>query len=223
MRVLHTPPPEIGYHTLDTTSHDLKPFTDLLRSGYQPNYPFPSVPLPATDDSTISSGSTSTSTQRDFLPGFPVDHQRRPETPVENTIGIKGQPTIIIDSTRPNQISESASTIPLDRTAYPSATSSTKTKFDPLSLLSPIEKDCPRLHSAEEKDVRTFVASYNEYRRAGGTHYTINDLVSIEVRKNFRMSSQLVRLRIVVIVRFMVALLHISPKTVSTLTTVRAK
>jgi len=104
MRVLHTPPPEIGYHTLDTTSLDLQPFTDLLRSGYQPNFPFPSMPLPpsATDDSTISSGSTSTSTNRDFLPGFPVDHQPRPETPVNNSFGIKGQPTIIIDSTFPD-------------------------------------------------------------------------------------------------------------------------
>jgi len=119
------------------------------------------------------------------LPGFPVDHQHRPETPVENTIGIKGQPTIIIDSTYPDPISESASTIPLERTTIPSSTNN----FDPLRLLSPIEKDCPRLHSAEEKDVRTFVASYNEYRRAGGNHYSINDLVSIEVRKNFRMSS----------------------------------
>ena len=70
MRVLHTPPPEIGYHTLDTTSLDLQPFTDLLRSGYQPNFPFPSMPLPATDDSTISSGSTSTSTNRDFCRDF---------------------------------------------------------------------------------------------------------------------------------------------------------
>ena len=120
------------------------------------------------------------------MPGFPVDHQPRPETPVNNSIGIKGQPTIIIDSTFPDPISESASTIPLERTPI---FSSTTTTFDPLRLLSPIEKDCPRLHSAEEKDVRTFVASYNEYRRAGGTHYSIDDLVSIEVRKNFGMSS----------------------------------
>jgi hypothetical protein len=72
------------------------------------------MPLPpsANDDSTISSGSTSTSTNRDFLPGFPVDHQTRPETPVNNSFGIKGQPTIIIDSTLPNPISDSASTIP---------------------------------------------------------------------------------------------------------------
>ena len=83
MRVLHTPPPEIDYRTLDTTPIDLQPYTDLLRSGYQPNFPFPSVPLPATDDSTISSGSTSTSTQRDFVPRFPVDHQPRPEIPAK--------------------------------------------------------------------------------------------------------------------------------------------
>ena len=101
------------------------------------------------------------------MPGFPVEYQTRPETPVQNTIGSKRQPTIIIDSSFPDPISESASTIPMERTPI---LSSTNTTFDPLRLLSPIEKECPRLYSAEEKDVRTFVASYNEYRRAGGAH-----------------------------------------------------
>ena len=91
MRVLHTPPPELDYRTLDTIPMDLQPYTDLLRSGYQPNYPFPSKPMEVPyDDSTISSGSTSTSTNRDFLPGFPVDNQPRPETPINNSFGIKG-------------------------------------------------------------------------------------------------------------------------------------
>jgi hypothetical protein len=71
MRVLHTPPPELDYRTLDTIPMDLQPYTDLLRSGYQPNYPFTSKTMEVTyDDSTISSGSTSTSTNRDFCRDF---------------------------------------------------------------------------------------------------------------------------------------------------------
>jgi len=81
MRVLNTPPHVINPRPLATTLEDLQPFTDLLQTGFQPNFPFPSsVPL-AGDDSTISSGSTSTSTvHRDFVSGFPVEHHDRPET-----------------------------------------------------------------------------------------------------------------------------------------------
>ena len=63
--------------------------------------------------------------------------------------------------------------------------------FDPLRLLLPIEKDCSRVISAGEKGVRTFVAAYKEYRRAGGQHcaYSINDLILIEVRETFCISS----------------------------------
>jgi len=54
-----------------------------------------------------------------------------------------------------------------------------------------LEKDCPRLISTNEQAVRTFIAAYKEYRRAGGVlcEYTINDLISIEVRQIFLMSS----------------------------------
>jgi hypothetical protein len=75
------------------------------------------VPLHAADDSTISSGTTSISTQRDFVPGFPVEHQTTLEIPVKNTIGSKGQPIIIIDSSFPDPISETASTIPMEKTS----------------------------------------------------------------------------------------------------------
>jgi hypothetical protein len=184
MRVLNTPPHAINLRTLATTLEDLQPFTDLLQTGFQPNFPFPSsVPL-AGDDSTISSGSTSTSTvHRDFVSGFPVEHHDRPETPVQHTIDSSGRKVVTIGTLSPGESEQPTLPIPISSPMRPA--------YDPLRLLSPLEKDCPRLISADEQAVRTFIAAYKEYRRAGGVlcAYTINDLISIEVRQIFRMSS----------------------------------
>jgi hypothetical protein len=197
-RILYTLPHELSEQTFQTTREDLKPIRDSFQSGFQPNYPFPSRTMPVTtDDSTISSGSTSTSTlhreytQQDFVPGFPVESSTRPETPVQNTIGNKGQPTILIDSSIPDTISDSATTIPLQTPLLTSDQTQTLPVFDPLRLLSPLEKDCPRLQSTSETSIRNFIAFHKEYRRAGGNNclYCINDLISIDVRKNLRMSS----------------------------------
>ena len=97
MRVLNTPPHAINPRTLATTLEDLQPFMDLLQTGFQPNFQFPSsIPL-AGDDSTISSGSTSTSTvRRDFVSGFPVEHHDRPETPMPQTIHLSGRKVVSI-------------------------------------------------------------------------------------------------------------------------------
>ena len=60
-RILYTLPHEITEQTFQTAREDLSPIRALFNSGYQPNYPFPSrVMTVPTDDSTISSGSTST-------------------------------------------------------------------------------------------------------------------------------------------------------------------
>ena len=105
-------------------------------------------------------------------------------------MGTRGQPTILIDPSFPSHVSATATTIPLSTPSIPDH-SNNPPAFDPLRLLSPLEKDCPRLLSTSESSIRTFISSYNEYRRAGGTNcfYCINDLVSIDVRKNLRTSS----------------------------------
>jgi hypothetical protein len=180
-------PHEMSEQTFQTTREDLSPIRALFNSGFQPNYPFPSRAMAVpTDDSTISSGSTSTSTthrdsisltQRDFVPGFPVQSSTRPENPVQNTIGYKGQPTILIDSSFPDPISDSATTIPLQNSLISSDQPQTQPVFDPLRLLSPLEKDCPRLQSTSENSIRTFIASYKEYRRAGGNNcFTVSTI-----------------------------------------------
>jgi hypothetical protein len=152
------------------------------------------------DDSTISSGSTSTSTThkdfislspRDFIPGFPIESSIQPENSVKHTMGSRGQPTILIEPPFLDPVSETATTIPLPTHSISSDQPHTAPVFDSLRLLSPLEKDCPRLLSTSESSIRTFISSYNEYRRAGGTNcfYCINDLISIDVRKNLRTSS----------------------------------
>jgi hypothetical protein len=125
------------------------------------------------------------------VPGFPVESSTRPETPVQNIIDTKGQPTILIDSSFPDPISDSATTIPLPTPLLSTDQPNTQPVFDPLRLFSPLEKACPRLQSTSENSIRTFIASYTEYRRAGGNNclYCINDLISIDVRQTLRMSS----------------------------------
>ena len=110
---------------------------------------------------------------------------------MQNAIGSKGTPSIIIDSSFPDPVSESASTIPVHNLLLPPDQLPIQPAFDPLRLLSPLEKDCPRLQSTSKYTIRTFIASYKESRRAGGINslYCVNDLISIEVRQNLRMSS----------------------------------
>ena len=180
-RVLHTPSHLLTPQTLSTTSGDMRPFLDLIQQGFQSNFQYPS--MQTTDDSTISSGSTSQSTiQRDFVSGFPV------ETPVQNTVDPSGRQTVTIGQLSPDISAQS--TVPL-LFPHPLLHTTNPPTYDPLRLLSSLEKECPRLVSTDEQAIRTFIASYKDYRRAGGVHcaYTINDLISIEVRQTFRMSS----------------------------------
>jgi hypothetical protein len=123
VRILYTLPPDISEQTFNLTREDLSPIRSLFASGFQPNYPFPSraMSMPH-DDSTISSGSTSTSTSnrdyiatspRDFIPGFPIESSIQPETSVKHTMGFRGQPTILIEPPFLDPVSETATTIPL--------------------------------------------------------------------------------------------------------------
>jgi hypothetical protein len=111
------------------TREDLSPIRTLFAAGFEPNYPFPSrtMELP-NDDSTISSGSTSfsttnkdfvTSSPKDFLPGFLVESTTHSERSVKNTVGTRGQPTILIAPSFPSHVSETATTIPLSSTSLP--------------------------------------------------------------------------------------------------------
>jgi hypothetical protein len=115
--------------------------------------------------------------------GFPVEHHDIPETPVQHTIDSSGRKVVTIGTLSPGESEQPTLPIPISSPMRPA--------YDPLRLLSPLEKDCPRLISADEQAVRTFIAAYKEYRRAEGVlcAYTINDLISIKVRQIFRMSS----------------------------------
>ena len=91
-RILYTLPQDVSEQTFILTREDLSPIRRLFDSGFRPNYPFPqrTVSVP-NDDSTISSGSTSTSTPtRDFLspstnfiPEFPTDSSIQSEISVK--------------------------------------------------------------------------------------------------------------------------------------------
>jgi hypothetical protein len=150
------------------------------------------------DDSTISSGSTSASTThrdyisltpRDFVPGFPVESSTRPETPVQNTIGYKGQPTIFIDPSFPDPISDSTTTIPVQNLIIHSDQPQTQPVYDPLRLLSPLEKDCPRLQSTSENSIRTLLFHKKNIVEQVETIVFTVSMIFIDVRQNLRMSS----------------------------------
>jgi hypothetical protein len=143
-RILYTLPPDISEQTFNLTREDLSPIRSLFASGFQPNYPFPSraMSMPH-DDSTISSGSTSTSTsnrdyiatsRRDFIPGFPIESSIQPENSVKHTMGSRGQPTILIEPPFLDPVSETATTIPLPTHSISSDQPHTAPVFDPLRL-----------------------------------------------------------------------------------------
>ena len=124
---------------------------------------------------------------RDFR--LNLQHDRKPRYKIRSVTKDSQQFWLILFF--PDPISDSATTIPMQNPLLSSDRPQTQPVFDPLRLLSPLEKDCPRLQSTSENSIRTFIASYKEYRRAGGNNclYCVNDLISIYVRQNLRMSS----------------------------------
>ena len=92
-------------------------------------------------------------------------------------MGTRGQPTTLIDTSFPDPISETATTIPLPTPSISSDQPNSTLVFDPLRLLSPLEKDCPRLLSTSESFIRTLLPlTKNIAERVGPIAFTVSTI-----------------------------------------------